>query len=174
MSQLPTWWYRTEHFWLGVPIMRSSLLLSTHRNIRISSLADDSTAQAILSHAIIVLGSAAFCAYSEAGEAAQGLYGIGHTSPRYYLACRVGRSFLVLPIISDSSSRWSYGVNMTWIGISGMLWVDRMEDSVLILHLVFITMDVSDVFLAVRQVYTCSDLSTDESYRYLKFATTSN
>ncbi|CAE6486651.1 unnamed protein product [Rhizoctonia solani] len=102
MSQMPTWWFKTEHFWLEYPHWRMTPLLKTYYLLQASYWT-----QQLL---VLVLGL---------------------EKPRKDYLELVIHHLVTIYLISSS-----YIVNLTWIG-----------------NAVFITMDVSDVFLALSKIF---------------------
>jgi acyl-CoA-dependent ceramide synthase len=97
MSQLPTWWYRTEHFWLEYPHWRMTPLVKRYYLMQL----------AYWCHQLIVL-----------------------------VLERPQKDFVELVVhhlVTIWLVGWSYAINLTYIG-----------------NAVFLAMDVSDVFFAVR------------------------
>ncbi|CEL63838.1 hypothetical protein RSOLAG1IB_05602 [Rhizoctonia solani AG-1 IB] len=102
MSQMPTWWFRTEHFWLEYPHWRMTPLMKSYYLLQASYWT-----QQLL---VLVLGL---------------------EKPRKDYLELVIHHIVTIYLISSS-----YVVNLTWIG-----------------NAVFITMDVSDVFLALSKIF---------------------
>ncbi|KAF8605523.1 longevity assurance proteins LAG1/LAC1 [Ceratobasidium sp. AG-I] len=102
MSQLPTWWFRTEHFWLEYPHWRMTPLMKSYYLLQ----------GAYWVQQLLVLL-------------------LGLEKPRKDFTELVIHHFVTIYLVSSS-----YIVNLTWIG-----------------NAVFITMDVSDVFLALSKIF---------------------
>ncbi|KAF8335050.1 longevity assurance proteins LAG1/LAC1 [Cantharellus anzutake] len=101
MSQLPTWWYRTEHFWLEYPHWRMTPLLKRYYLMQLSYWVQQLF--------VLILRL---------------------EKPRKDFAELVIHHFVTIWLVG-----WSYAINLTWIG-----------------NAVFLTMDVSDIFLAISKV----------------------
>jgi acyl-CoA-dependent ceramide synthase len=99
MSQLPTWWYRTEHFWLEYPHWRMTPLIKRYYLMQLAYWCQQ----------LIVLV-------------------LKLEKPRKDFAELVLHHLVTIWLVG-----WSYAISLTYIG-----------------NAVFLTMDVSDVFLAVR------------------------
>ena len=84
MGQLPTWWYRTEYFWIGIRLSSNTILVNPYD--RISSLADEARAQTLLPDACRVLVSAAYGPAPTSRETTQGLQRTHRASYRYPVA----------------------------------------------------------------------------------------
>lgn len=98
MSQLPTWWYRTEHFWLEYPHWQMTPLIKRYYLMQL--------AYWIQQLFVLVLRL---------------------EKPRKDFTELVIHHLVTIWLVG-----WSYVVNLTYIG-----------------NAVFLTMDVSDIFLAV-------------------------
>ncbi|QRV73179.1 TLC domain protein [Ceratobasidium sp. AG-Ba] len=102
MSGMPTWWFRTEHFWLEYPHWRMTGIMKTYYLLQ--------AAYWIQQLLVMVLGL---------------------EKPRKDFVELVIHHLVTIFLVSSS-----YIVNLTWIG-----------------NAVFITMDVSDVFLALSKIF---------------------
>ncbi|KAG8746757.1 hypothetical protein FRC10_003740 [Ceratobasidium sp. 414] len=102
MSQMPTWWFRTEHFWLEYPHWRMTGLMKSYYLLQ----------GAYWTQQLLVLV-------------------LGLEKPRKDYTELVIHHLVTIYLVSSS-----YIVNLTWIG-----------------NAVFITMDVSDVFLALSKIF---------------------
>ncbi|CAE6426849.1 unnamed protein product [Rhizoctonia solani] len=102
MSQMPTWWFRTEHFWLEYPHWRMTPLMKSYYLLQASYWTQQ----------LLVLA-------------------LGLEKPRKDFAELIIHHLVTIYLISSS-----YIVNLTWIG-----------------NAVFITMDVSDVFLSLSKIF---------------------
>jgi len=118
MSQLPTWWYRTEHFWLEYPHWRMTPLLKRYYLMQLSYW--------IQQLFVLVLRL---------------------EKPRKDFTELVIHHLVTIWLVG-----WSYGVNMTWIG-----------------NAVFLTMDVSDVFLAIPKIFYYIKLKTTTTISFSIF-----
>ncbi|KAL7423498.1 sphingosine N-acyltransferase lag1 [Cryptotrichosporon argae] len=108
MSQLPTWWYKTEHFWLEYPHKEMTLALKTYYLMQAAYWCQ----QAILLVAKV-------------------------EKPRKDFKELVAHHIVTLWLIG-----WSYGIYLTYIGVS-----------------IFVTMDISDIFLALAKCVNYVDES---------------
>ena len=137
MTQLPTYWYKTEAFWVGecTDISCFSLCLIHLFLNRLSCMANETGIKKLLLDAICLLVPANVDTCPGSRETSQRSLGARFSSPCHYVACWVS------PIISPSlvfrlhrtAYRWSYTTNLTLIG-----------------HAVYMSMDIPDAFLAVR------------------------
>jgi acyl-CoA-dependent ceramide synthase len=136
MSNLPTWWYNCPHFWIGTFIVSRCSNVKLTVNFRLPTLADDSRTQALLSHAGVVLVSAAYRPRPRSRETTERLQGTCCAPHRHYMA-RWVRLMFVYPDLSIQTAvrRWSYGINLTLIG-----------------NAVYASMDVPDFFFAMVKV----------------------
>ncbi|WVN90181.1 uncharacterized protein L203_105417 [Cryptococcus depauperatus CBS 7841] len=100
MSGLPTWWYRTEHFWLEYPHREMTLELKTYYLMQ---------AAYWLQQTILLAGKI--------------------EKPRKDFKELVVHHLVTLWLVG-----WSYNIYLTYIGVS-----------------IFVTMDISDVFLALAK-----------------------
>jgi acyl-CoA-dependent ceramide synthase len=110
MKQLPTWWYKTEHFWLGYPHREMTWRLKTYYLVQ----------------------AAYWCQQTI-------ILALKIEKPRKDFKELVAHHIVTLWLIG-----WSYGISLTYIGVS-----------------VFVTMDVSDIFLAVS--YMSSSTPANDS-----------
>ncbi|BEI81962.1 hypothetical protein CcaverHIS002_0211220 [Cutaneotrichosporon cavernicola] len=97
MKQLPTWWYKTENFWLGYPHREMTWRLKTYYLVQ----------------------AAYWCQQTI-------ILALKIEKPRKDFKELVAHHIVTLWLIG-----WSYGISLTYIGVS-----------------IFVTMDVSDIFLA--------------------------
>jgi hypothetical protein len=86
MGQLPTWWYQTEHFFLGAPRRSSRIVHPADDARRLPRVEHEAGAEALLPHARRVLDAAGGRDAVRAREAAQGLLRAhrapcGHAAP---------------------------------------------------------------------------------------------
>ncbi|KAG9122202.1 hypothetical protein FRC07_001525 [Ceratobasidium sp. 392] len=102
MSGMPTWWFKTEHFWLEYPHWRMTGLMKSYYLLQ----------AAYWTQQLFVLV-------------------LGLEKPRKDFTELVIHHIVTIYLISSS-----YFVNLTWIG-----------------NAIFITMDVSDVFLALSKIF---------------------
>ena len=131
MEQLPTYWYNTKAFWIGIMSLNSGVhhLITA---IRLSTLGDEAAAQVVLSHASILLGPTTPHSPSPSREATEGLLRARVPPLCHHLAYRVCRPRLPFQWRLMGYRRWSYLVNMNLIG-----------------NAVFLSMDLPDTALAV-------------------------
>jgi len=109
MSQLPTWWYKTDQFWIDYPHWRMTPLLKRYYLMQLSYWIQQ----------LIVLA-------------------LKLEKPRKDFT-----ELIVHHIVTIWLVGWSYTINLTYIG-----------------NAVFLTMDVSDVFLAAAKVCNYLQLET--------------
>ncbi|KAG8742840.1 hypothetical protein FRC12_015247 [Ceratobasidium sp. 428] len=102
MSQMPTWWFRTEHFWLEYPHWRMTGLMKSYYLLQ----------GAYWTQQLLVLA-------------------LRLEKPRKDFTELIVHHLVTIYLVSSS-----YMVNLTWIG-----------------NAIFITMDVSDVFLALSKIF---------------------
>ncbi|KDN47483.1 hypothetical protein RSAG8_03623, partial [Rhizoctonia solani AG-8 WAC10335] len=102
MSQMPTWWFKTEHFWLEYPHWKMTPLMKSYYLLQASYWIQQ----------LLVLA-------------------LGLEKPRKDFVELIIHHIVTIYLIGSS-----YIVNLTWIG-----------------NAVFITMDVSDVFLALSKIF---------------------
>ena len=92
MRTLPTWWYRTEYFFIGksnFPILELLFYLLTFIH-RLSPLGDDASTETLLHHASVILDSTVDCIGTENRETTKGFQGARSSPHRDALAHRVG------------------------------------------------------------------------------------
>ncbi|CAE7203639.1 unnamed protein product [Rhizoctonia solani] len=102
MSQMPTWWFKTEHFWLEYPHWRMTPLMKSYYLLQASYWTQQ----------LLVLA-------------------LGLEKPRKDFVELIIHHIVTIYLISSS-----YIVNLTWIG-----------------NAVFITMDISDIFLSLSKIF---------------------
>ena len=131
-----------------------NLILKLIVSCRLPTLADDSRTQALLSHAGVLLVSAADRPRLSSREAPERLQGTCCTSPRHSMAHWVGPGFYVHSYWSNyiTVSRWSYGINLTLIG-----------------NAVYTSMDVPDFFLAIVKVFNYLHLDGIQNPTFVVF-----
>ncbi|QRW08353.1 TLC domain protein [Ceratobasidium sp. AG-Ba] len=119
MRELPTWWYKTEHFWLEYPHWEMNKLMKTYYLLQ--------TAYWTQQLFVLVLKI---------------------EKPRKDYTELVIHHVVTIWLIG-----WSYLINLTWIG-----------------NAVFVTMDWSDVFLALAKMLNYLDMEISKSIAFTWFA----
>lgn len=122
MSHLPSWWYNCPQFWIGTFVVSHCSNFKLNVNLRLPALADDSRTQVLLSHAGVLLVSAAHrprLSSRETPERPQRIYCAPH---RHYMAHWVCLSF-VYPRTCLFTPLFPGGVTASTSRSSGMLYM---------------------------------------------------
>lgn len=155
MSKLPTWWYRTEYYWIGTLSTTSAFSGCTHDFGRLPSLANAPCTQALLSNALFVLDTAAYRACLEDWKAPQGLQRTSYSSFGDVMADRVWFLLLIPRACTYILFRWSYTTSLTFIG-----------------NAIFVSMDIPDTFLGVSVCSQTIDQTFTELCSFPNYSTT--